>query len=90
MTEDQIQPEAGRLARGAQLCGCRERCHCRLQTLPCPNRLLRKTHDLRCEGVRGENKQPGEFRIGQNWIGGSSLMDAVFIPASGWRARLDE
>ncbi len=31
-------------------------------------------------GARGEHKQPGEFRISQNWIGGSSLVDAAFIP----------
>ncbi|MCK9387945.1 MAG: Fic family protein [Sulfuritalea sp.] len=30
--------------------------------------------------MRGEHKQPGEFRSSQNWIGGSSLSDAVFIP----------
>lgn len=51
-----------------------------LQKLPLSNRLLRKTHEILMRGVRGENKQPGEFRISQNWIGGSSLMDAVFIP----------
>jgi Fic family protein len=51
-----------------------------LATLPLSNRLLKHTHKILMRGVRGEHKQPGEFRISQNWIGGSSLMDAVFIP----------
>jgi len=51
-----------------------------LKNLPLSNRLLKQTHEIFMQGVRGEHKQPGEFRISQNWIGGSSLTDAVFIP----------
>lgn len=51
-----------------------------LATLPLSNRLLRDTHAILMQGVRGEHKQPGAFRSSQNWIGGSSLADAAFIP----------
>jgi Fic family protein len=51
-----------------------------LQTLPLSNRLLKQTHAILMQGVRGEHKLPGEFRVSQNWIGGSSLSDATFIP----------
>jgi len=50
-----------------------------LETLPLSNRLLKKAHQTLMQGVRGETKQPGEFRISQNWIG-VSLKNAIFIP----------
>ena len=51
-----------------------------LQTLPLSNRLLINTHQTLLEGVRGTEKLPGQFRISQNWIGGSGPSDAAFVP----------
>ena len=52
----------------------------RLNTLPLSSRLLKETHAILLDAVRGEHKLPGHFRSSQNWIGGASLHDAVFIP----------
>lgn len=51
-----------------------------LKMLPLSVRLLKNTHAILMQGVRGEHKSPGDFRTSQNWIGGSSLNNAVFIP----------
>ncbi len=51
-----------------------------LDKLPLSNRLLKQTHKSLMRGVRGNRKTPGEFRKSQNWIGGASLRDAIFIP----------
>ncbi len=54
----------------------------RLKDLPLCNRLIKETHQILMEDVRGEEKYPGEFRRSQNWIGpaGATLKDARFIP----------
>ena len=54
----------------------------RLNTLPLCNRLIKETHAVLMEGVRGKEKSPGEFRASQNWIGaaGSTLKTARYIP----------
>ena len=54
----------------------------RMQELPLCNRLLRETHAVLMENVRGGEKDPGEFRRSQNWIGpqGSTLKTAVYVP----------
>jgi Fic family protein len=56
----------------------------RLNTLPLCNRLIKETHAVLMEGVRGQEKNPGEFRYSQNWIGaqGSTLKNARYIPPS--------
>jgi Fic family protein len=49
---------------------------------PMSNRLLKEIHAILMEQVRGgaPTKTPGEFRVSQNWIGGSNLTNARFIP----------
>jgi len=51
-----------------------------LDRLPFSSRLIRDTHKILLQGVRGKARQPGEFRRSQNWIGGATINDATFIP----------
>lgn len=50
-----------------------------MDDLPISSRLIKKTHRMLLNGVRGKEKLPGEFRKSQNWIG-KSLKRAVFVP----------
>lgn len=54
----------------------------RLKVLPLCNRLIKEIHAILLESVRGQEKNPGEFRYSQNWIGGqgSTLKNARYIP----------
>ena len=51
-----------------------------LKEIPVSSRLIKETHKVLLQRVRGEHKLPGEFRTSQNWIGGATINDAVFIP----------
>ncbi|MFZ0257437.1 MAG: Fic family protein [Gammaproteobacteria bacterium] len=51
-----------------------------LRTLPFSARLIREAHKTLMRGVRGKHKHPGEFRRSQNWVGGATIDDAVFVP----------
>jgi len=54
----------------------------KLNTLPLCNRFIKDIHVILMQGARGENKEPGEFRRSQNWIGGegSTIQNARYIP----------
>jgi len=53
-----------------------------LRALPISTRLLRALHATLMDGVRGEDKRPGELRDRQVWIGpsGTPIADARFVP----------
>ena len=54
----------------------------RMKELPICNRFLCDTHRVLMQGVRGQEKSPGEFRHSQNWIGSSNsnLLTARYVP----------
>jgi len=52
----------------------------RLKELPLSLRLIREMHERLLQGGRGSNKNPGEFRRSQNWIGGTRPGNALFVP----------
>lgn len=51
-----------------------------MKGLPFSSRLIRMIHNTLMQGVRGENKTPGEYRRSQNWIGGATINDAIYVP----------
>ncbi|QOL19714.1 Fic family protein [Candidatus Bodocaedibacter vickermanii] len=54
----------------------------RLKSFPLSLRLIREIHGKLMDNARGGQKQPGEFRTSQNWIGGSRPGNARFVPPS--------
>jgi cell filamentation protein, protein adenylyltransferase len=51
-----------------------------LNGLPLSLGLIKEIHRRLLTGVRGQNRTPGDFRISQNWIGGTTPSNAIFVP----------
>ncbi len=54
----------------------------RLESLPLSLRLIKEIHKELLKDVRGGEREPGEFRRTQNWIGpqNCSLTEALYVP----------
>lgn len=54
----------------------------RIKSFPMSLRFIREIHERLLQGVRGADKQPGQFRTSQNWIGPANvpLSRATFVP----------
>ena len=52
----------------------------KVEGLPLSSRVLREVHRVLLSGTRGAERQPGEFRRTQNWIGGTRPANARFVP----------
>ncbi len=50
------------------------------EDFPLSLRLIREIHEILLSKGRGSDKQPGEFRTSQNWIGGTRPGNAFFVP----------
>lgn len=55
-----------------------------LNELPLCERVIRAAHEVLLQGVRGQDRSPGEYRRVPNWIGpkGCPIEKAKFIPIS--------
>jgi Fic family protein len=80
------QPEPQNAIEVQELCNyldaltyARKQLH-RKDGLPLSVRLLNETHRRLMKGVRGADKEPGEIRRSQNWIGGNRPGNAAYVP----------
>jgi Fic family protein len=53
---------------------------CMREGFPLSLRLIREIHEVLLSHGRGSDKEPGEFRRSQNWIGGTRPGNAAFVP----------
>lgn len=49
---------------------------------PLSLRLIRDIHRILLQDIRGSDKEPGEFRRSQNWVGGTRPGNALYVPPS--------
>jgi len=51
-----------------------------LEQTPVSMWMLRGLHKTLLQDVRGQYATPGEYRTSQNWIGGNTIHDAIYVP----------